>query len=121
MRPACLPLKKAITKDITGIEMIAAGWGKTNDCKFIKIFFNYSYPSIFLKKNYEFLASSISPVLNKLKVKVVSNDECQLSFGNIVHETTLCSVGIADKTGTCQVRILTKTNYFIHCNFDKSS
>ena len=67
---------------------------------------------------FEILASSISPVLNKLKVKVVSNDECQLSFGNIVHETTLCSIGTADKSGTCQVRILKKYIYFIHCNFD---
>lgn len=78
VRPACLPLKEDTSKDITGIEMIAAGWGKTND------------------------TSSISPVLNKLKVKVVSNDECQLSFGNIVHETTLCSIGTSDNTGTCQ-------------------
>ena len=61
----------------------------------------------------KFLASSISPVLNKLKVKVVSNDECQLSFGNIVHETTLCSIGTSDNTGTCQVRIFKKDNKFI--------
>ena len=68
----------------------------------------------------KFLASSISPVLNKLKVKVVSNDECQLSFGNIVHETTLCSIGTSDNTGTCQVRIFKKDNSFIYCNFAKA-
>ena len=68
----------------------------------------------------KFLASSISPVLNKLKVKVVSNDECQLSFGNIVHETTLCSIGTSDNTGTCQVRIFKKDNNFIYCNFAKA-
>ena len=44
VRPACLPLKKDINKDITGIEMIAAGWGKTNDCKF-----NFKY---FLKDKF---------------------------------------------------------------------
>ena len=33
IRPACLPLKNAINKDITGIDMVAAGWGKINDSK----------------------------------------------------------------------------------------
>lgn len=32
-RPACLPLRKSIEKDITGTMMVAAGWGKTNDSK----------------------------------------------------------------------------------------
>ena len=31
VRPACLPLKSAINKDITGVQMVAAGWGKIND------------------------------------------------------------------------------------------
>ena len=89
-----------------------------------------SFSNIFLleifKNHYvyfilKFLASSISPVLNKLKVKVVSNDECQLSFGNIVHETTLCSIGTSDNTGTCQVRIFKKDNNFIVLQFCKSA
>ena len=33
IRPACLPLKSAINHDITGIDMVAAGWGKINDSK----------------------------------------------------------------------------------------
>ena len=33
VRPACLPLKSAINKDITGVGMVAAGWGKINDSK----------------------------------------------------------------------------------------
>ena len=81
----------------------------------LEIFKNHSIYFIL-----KFLASSISPVLNKLKVKVVSNDECQLSFGNIVHETTLCSIGTSDNTGTCQVRIFKKDNNFIYCNFAKA-
>ena len=81
----------------------------------LEIFKNHSIYFIL-----KFLASSISPVLNKLKVKVVSNDECQLSFGNIVHETTLCSIGTSDNTGTCQVRIFKKDNNLIYCNFAKA-
>ena len=77
-----MPLKESIDIDLTDAEMVAAGWGKTND------------------------SSSISPFLNKLKVKIVTNDECQLTFGNIVQETTLCSIGLEGNTGTCQVMYL---------------
>ena len=79
-RPACLPLKDSVNVDITGIEMVAAGWGKTND------------------------SSSISQFLNKLIVRVVTNEECQQTFGDIVQKTTLCSIGTEGNTGTCQVR-----------------
>ena len=78
-RPACLPLKDSVNVDITGIEMVAAGWGKTND------------------------SSSISQFLNKLIVRVVTNEECQQTFGDIVQKTTLCSIGTEGNTGTCQV------------------
>ena len=81
-RPACLPLKDSVNADITGTEMVAAGWGKTND------------------------SSSISQFLNKLIVRVVTNDECQQTFGDIVQKTTLCSIGTEGNTGTCQVRTL---------------
>ena len=81
-RPACLPLKDSVNIDITGTEMVAAGWGKTND------------------------SSSISQFLNKLIVRVVTNDECQQTFGDIVQKTTLCSIGTEGNTGTCQVRTL---------------
>ena len=81
-RPACLPLKDSVNVDITGTEMVAAGWGKTND------------------------SSSISQFLNKLIVRVVTNDECQQTFGDIVQKTTLCSIGTEGNTGTCQVRTL---------------
>ena len=81
-RPACLPLKDSVNFDITGTEMVAAGWGKTND------------------------SSSISQFLNKLIVRVVTNDECQQTFGDIVQKTTLCSIGTEGNTGTCQVRTL---------------
>jgi len=77
-RPACLPLKDSVNTDITGTEMVAAGWGKTND------------------------SSSISQFLNKLIVRVVTNDECQQTFGDIVQKTTLCSIGTEGNTGTCQ-------------------
>ena len=80
VRPACLPLKESIDIDITESEMVAAGWGKTDD------------------------SSSISELLNKLIVRIVTNDECQQTFGNIVQKTTLCSIGTEGNTGTCQVR-----------------
>ena len=97
-RPACLPLKDSVNVDITGIEMVAAGWGKTND------------------------SSSISQFLNKLIVRVVTNEECQQTFGDIVQKTTLCSIGTEGNTGTCQVRTYTElpnkqTCYFRYCTY----
>lgn len=31
VRPACLPIKDSSERDFNGVEMIAAGWGKTRD------------------------------------------------------------------------------------------
>lgn len=50
-----------------------------------------------------FLGSSISSVLNKLAVKVVSNENCKKSYGSIIHNSTICAIGIDRGTGTCQV------------------
>ena len=61
--------------------MVAAGWGKVND------------------------SSSISPLLNKLNVAIVTNEKCKQTFGNIVQDTTLCAIGLEGSTGTCQVMI----------------
>ena len=47
---------------------------------------------------------SISEVLNKLTVRVVSNEDCKKSYGPIIHNSTLCAIGIERGTGTCQVR-----------------
>ena len=71
IQPACLPLKESISEDITGAKMVAAGWGKVND------------------------SSSISPLLNKLNVAIVTNEKCKQTFGNIVQDTTLCAIGNA--------------------------
>ena len=49
------------------------------------------------------LDGSISEVLNKLTVRVISEDECKNSFGNIIHKTTMCAVGVEKGSGTCQV------------------
>jgi len=50
-----------------------------------------------------FADSTISPVLNKLRVQIVSNDDCHRAFGDIVQKTTLCSIGVEKNTGTCSV------------------
>ena len=52
------------------------------------------------------LDGSISEVLNKLTVRVISEDECKNSFGNIIHKTTMCAVGVEKGSGTCQVPII---------------
>ena len=79
--------------------MVAAGWGKVNDCKLISTF-----KFVISKLNYFILkASSISPLLNKLKVAIVTNEKCKQTFGNIVQATTLCAIGLEGATGTCQV------------------
>ena len=37
-------------------------------------------------------------------MRVVSNEDCKRSYGPIIHNSTLCAVGIERGTGTCQVR-----------------
>jgi len=78
IRPACLPLKRSMDQDLSGRYMVAAGWGKQSD------------------------EGSISEVLNKLTVRVVSNEDCKKSYGPIIHNATLCAIGIERGTGTCQ-------------------
>ena len=51
-----------------------------------------------------FSESSISEVLHKLTVRVVSNEDCKRSYGPIIHNSTLCAIGVQKGTGTCQVR-----------------
>ena len=80
IKPVCLPLKESRNVDLTGREMIAAGWGKTED------------------------SSSISQFLKKLNVEIITNEKCAETFGDIVQKTTICSIGIEGNSGTCQVR-----------------
>ena len=80
IKPVCLPLKESKDVDLTGREMIAAGWGKTKD------------------------SSSISQFLKKLNVEIITNEKCAETFGEIVQKTTICSIGIEGNSGTCQVR-----------------
>ena len=54
--------------------------------------------------DFYFTEGSISEVLNKLTVRVVSNEDCKKSYGPIIHNATLCAIGIERGTGTCQVR-----------------
>ena len=37
-------------------------------------------------------------------MRVVSNEDCKKSYGPIIHNATLCAIGIERGTGTCQVR-----------------
>lgn len=78
IRPACLPLRASRSKDLTGLTMIATGWGKTRD------------------------NSALSPVLRKLVVRVTSSENCRKSYGNIVQDTNMCAIGVLAHSGTCQ-------------------
>lgn len=75
IRPACLPARMA--EDVDSEDLIAVGWGKTDN------------------------AATISPVLNQLNVDLISNDKCRKSYGDIIRETNLCAQG-PEGTGTCQ-------------------
>ena len=35
IRPACLPLKRSMDQDLSGRYMVAAGWGKQSDGKYL--------------------------------------------------------------------------------------
>ena len=37
-------------------------------------------------------------------MRAVSNEDCKKSYGPIIHNATLCAIGIERGTGTCQVR-----------------
>ena len=106
--PVCLPMRRSADYDMAGEFMVAAGWGKTSTSKFkwrkhctfiiTKLGRHYIIISFII-----LLDGSISEVLNKLTVRVISEDECKNSFGNIIHKTTMCAVGVEKGSGTCQV------------------
>ena len=79
IRPACLPpLGFRAEQDLADTSLYAIGWGKTEN------------------------GATISPVLNQLEVKIVTNEECMNSYGDIIKPTNLCAQGV-NGTGTCQV------------------
>lgn len=98
IRPACLPLKSSINQNLTNTYMVASGWGKTSDSN--DFFLNQKKTLSF--NHVIFSDSTISQILNKLTVRVVSNEECVSTFGSIIQVTNMCAIGSVKASGTCQ-------------------
>jgi len=77
IKPACLPPRGFQESQLGNIDLFAVGWGKTNNL------------------------ANISPVLNQLEVRLISNSECRKSYGDIIRSTNICAEG-NNGTGTCQ-------------------
>lgn len=48
------------------------------------------------------LDASISPVLNKLNVTIVTKEKCRQSYGDVIKDSNICAIGGSGQ-GTCQV------------------
>lgn len=66
----------------------------------VMIFFNQKKTLSF--NHVIFSDSTISQILNKLTVRVVSNEECVSTFGSIIQVTNMCAIGSVKASGTCQ-------------------
>ena len=67
IRPVCLPPRNTKDSDLTEGKFVAVGWGKTDN------------------------GATISPVPNELSVKLVKNDICAQSYGDIIRATNVCA------------------------------
>ncbi|KAK4015148.1 chymotrypsin BII-like [Daphnia magna] len=77
VRPICLQ-DPTDTSLYEGAEAHIAGWGKTADGP-----------------------GGISPTLQKSTVTVISNDECQNTYGIIIRPSTICTSFTDTNSGTC--------------------
>ena len=54
--------------------------------------------------------ASISPMLNKLNVSIVTKEKCRQSYGDVIKDSNLCAIAAAGQ-GTCQVKNSNKYTY----------
>ncbi|KAJ8976737.1 hypothetical protein NQ317_004288 [Molorchus minor] len=64
-----VPLAPSSSGSFEGTEVVLSGWGTTTD------------------------SNNISPTLQQVRLKVISNDECSQVYGPVVHDSTICTSG----------------------------
>jgi hypothetical protein len=89
-------LAPSIELDRVGDILQNSGWGKPSDGKIKK---RFSISKLLINNHIYLIhlsaATGISPTLNEVYVPCISNEDCALTFGNIIQPGNICT----DTTG----------------------
>lgn len=96
-----------LSRDFTGanVNVNVSGWGKTSDGKFKIIFCKCEY----FKWNICPGSLTVSPTLNYVTLRSISNNECSQHYGSVIKSSTICCKGNPQHS-TCNVSIV--ADYF---------
>ena len=88
-----------------GALAIASGWGQISDGKWV----NYVKSVIYIV--YFSAQTGIVNSLNYVNVAIISNAECQITYGNQIKSTMICTVGNYNE-GICLVNLALELNFW---------